>query len=285
MNSSFPRAPGHEVAGVVDEVGPGVTQWKKGDRVGVGWFGGCDGTCKACKADDWICCQNLSICGISFDGGYGEYLGPAMALAKIPEGMDFVEAAPLLCAGVTTYNAFRNSGAKPGDLVGVVGLGGLGHLAVQFAAKMGFKTVAISRGTDKKELALKLGAHVYLDSSSQKVGEELAKLGGASVIMVTAPAKDCVDPLVPGLRTRGEIMIVSVIGEPVSVSTIPMISKRASIKVWASGDGRDAEDTMNFAKLMGVKSMSEVVPLEKAQEAYEKMLANKARFRMVLNIR
>jgi propanol-preferring alcohol dehydrogenase len=282
----FPRVPGHEVAGVIDEVGPGVSQWKKGDRVGVGWFGGCCTSCQPCKSNDWVCCEKPGICGHSYDGGYAEYLVcPAIACAKMPDGLDFVDAAPLLCAGLTPYNALRNSGAKPGDVVAVVGMGGLGHMAVQFAAKMGFNTVAISRGTDKKELSLKLGAHVYLDSNAQNVGEELKKLGGAAVIMVTAPTPDCVDPLVPGLRSRGEIIIVSVIQKPVSVTTNNMLGKRASVKLWASGDSRDSEDTMNFAKLMGIKAMSEVVPLEKAQEAYESMLSNKARFRMVLKIK
>ena len=285
-NISYPRVPGHEVAGVVDALGAGVKGWKVGQRVGVGWYGGHCGYCDSCRRGDFITCQNTPlVCGISYDGGYGEYMvAPAVALALVPQELTPVEVGPLMCAGVTTYNALRNSGARAGDLVAVQGIGGLGHLGVQYAAKMGFRTVAIARGQDKAPLAKQLGAHVYLDGGSQDVAAELNKLGGAKVIISTATSAKAMTDVIGGLGANGKLIILGAAAEPMEVSGLQLILAKRSIVGWASGTSIDSQDTMNFSALTGVRSMNEVYPLEKAPEAYERMMSGKARFRVVLKI-
>jgi len=279
----YPIIPGHEVAGVIDKVGAGVVGWTPGTRVGVGWFGGNCGHCELCRRGDLIGCQNLKIPGINFDGGYAEAMVvPASGLVRIPDDMASEDAAPLLCAGVTTYNSLRQSGARPGDLVAVLGLGGLGHLGVQFAAKMGFRTAAIARGADKVDFAKKLGAHIYIDSGTQDAAAELAKLGGAKAILATVPDSKSTSALVPGLAPRGVLVIIGVGAEPVQFSAVDMIPANRRIQGHASGTSKDSEDTLGFSLLSHVKPMIETMPLEKATEAYEKMMAAKARFRMVL---
>ena len=261
----LPRVPGHEVAGVVDAVGEGVRQFKAGDRVGLGWHGGHDGTCDPCLAGHFVHCQNQRITGITADGGYAEYLtAPAVALARVPQGMSFTTAAPLLCAGVTTYNALRNSGARSGDLVGVQGLGGLGHLGVQFARAMGFEVVAISRGKDKEEFA--------------------RKLGGARVILATAPDAKSISGLVAGLGIEGCLLLVAAPFEPFAVSAIDLLSGSRRIQGWSSGTAIDSTDTLDFAKLHGVAPMVETFPLREAEKAYQRMMSGKARFRAVLDL-
>jgi D-arabinose 1-dehydrogenase-like Zn-dependent alcohol dehydrogenase len=282
----FPRVPGHEVAGTVDVVGEGVTEWRPGARVGVGWYGGHDGTCAACRVGDFVLCQNGPISGISFDGGYAEYMvAPALALAPLPDGMSFVEAAPQMCAGVTTFNALRHADAHAGDLVAVHGLGGLGHLGVQFARAMGFETVAVSRGADKAELAKKLGAHHYVDTAKGDGAQQLTKLGGAKVILSTAPAAQAISQLVPGLGRDGTLLVVAAAFEPLSVGAIDLISGRRRIMGWASGTSMDSKDTLNFAARNGIKPMTEVFPLAEAQAAYTRMMSGKARFRVVLEMK
>jgi D-arabinose 1-dehydrogenase-like Zn-dependent alcohol dehydrogenase len=281
----YPRAPGHEIAGVIDAVGEGAEPWKIGDRVGVGWYGGNCGKCASCRRGDFITCVNLLIPGISYDGGYAEYVVvPSAALARIPDELTPEEAAPLMCAGVTTFNALRNSGAHPGDLVAVQGIGGLGHLGVQFAAKFGFETVAIGRGTDKKELAFKLGAHAYIDSKSHDAAKELAGLGGASVILATAPDGRAMGSLIDGLGTGGKLVIVGASAEPFAVSSFQLIPARKSIMGWPSGTSRDSEDALKFAAANDVRAMIEVFPLERAADGYEHMISGKVRFRSVLKI-
>lgn len=280
---SYPRVPGHEIAGTIDAVGTDVTGWNAGDRVGVGWHGGHDGTCDRCRRGDFITCRNLQVPGMAYDGGYAEYaVVPAVALARIPDGLTDAEAAPLMCAGVTTFNSLRNSGARPGDLVAILGIGGLGHLAVQFANKMGFRTVAIARGPEKADFARELGAHVYLDSQAVDIGAELQKLGGARLILSTVTAASAMEPALAGLGFDGQLLVVGAAMDPLPVVTAPMIGGRHSIKAWPSGTSADSEDTMNFAVMTGVRTLIETMPLERAPEAYERMMSGKARFRMVL---
>lgn len=283
MPIQYPRIPGHEIAGYIDAVGEGVTFWKVGQRVGVGWHGGHCFQCGACRMGDFTNCDNRLVCGISYDGGYAEYMvAPQEALALIPDQLSAVEAAPLLCAGITTYNAIRNSGAKAGDVVAIQGIGGLGHLGVQFASKLGFKTVAISRGKDKEELARKLGAHIYIDTESADASEELRKLGGARVILATAPSSKAMSALIGGLSNNGKLMIVAVPGEPIEVNASQLIMQKQSIQGWYGGHAKDSEDALNFSALSGTRPMIETFSLEQINEAYESMLTAKARFRAVI---
>lgn len=279
----FPRVPGHEVAGVIDAVGEGVKDWSVGQKVGVGWYGGHCTECEACRRGDFILCAKGKIAGISYDGGYAEYMiAPKQALALIPDELSAVEAAPLLCAGITTFNALRNSVAKPGDTVAVLGIGGLGHLGVQYSAKMGFNTVAIARGRDKEALAKQLGAKHYIDSEAEDVSKSLQKLGGAKVILSTVTNNDAITAAIGGLSNSGELVIVGVPFEPVHVPALTLIMGNRSIKGWASGTSIDSQDTMNFSALTKVRSMNQTFPLDKVEEAYECMLSGKARFRVVL---
>jgi D-arabinose 1-dehydrogenase-like Zn-dependent alcohol dehydrogenase len=281
----YPRAPGHEVAGVIDEVGSGVTAWKKGQRVGVGWDGGHCGTCIACRRGDFVNCLNLKIPGISYDGGYQEYMiAPVEALAAIPESLDAAEAGPLLCAGITTFNALRHSGALPGDLVAVQGIGGLGHLGIQFANKFGYRVAAVGRGPENAALAKKLGASVYIDSKATNAAQELQKLGGARVILATAPNSKSMSELVGGLGLNGTLLVVGASQEPIEVSPLQLIMGRRNVQGWASGTPTDSEDTLRFAELTGVRAMIEKYPLEKAAEAYARMMSGKAEFRVVLTM-
>jgi len=281
----YPRAPGHEVAGVIDDVGSGVTGWKKDQRVGVGWHGGQDGTCIACRRGDFVNCLHLRISGISFDGGYQEYMiAPVEALAAIPESLDAAEAAPLLCAGITTFNALRHSGALPSDLVAVQGIGGLGHLGIQFANKFGYKVAAVGRGPQNAALAKKLGAHVYIDSKATNAAEELQRLGGARVILATAPDSKSMSELFGGLSVNGTMMVVGAGQGPIEVSPIQLIMGSRRLQGWASGIPTDSEDTLRFAEMAGVRPMIEKFPLEKAAEAYARMMSGKAEFRVVLTM-
>lgn len=280
----YPRVPGHEVAGVVDVVGAGVTGWTRGQRVGLGWHGGHCGSCDSCRRGDFVTCQvAFQVPGISYDGGYAEYLvAPAAALASIPEGLSAVEAAPLMCAGVTTFNALRHSGARPGDLVAILGVGGLGHLGIQYAAKMGFKTVAIARGGDKEQLARKLGAVVYLDNQRQDPAAELAKLGGARVVLATANDSKAMSAVLGGLGVDGNLVIVGVSSEPLQVPAVPMILGRQSITGWPAGSSIDSQDALSFSLLTGVRALTQVFALERAAEAFDLMMSGKVRFRAVL---
>jgi len=281
----YPRVPGHEVAGFIDELGAGVSEWKKGQRVGVGWHGGQDGTCLACRRGDFRNCRNLKIPGISYDGGYQQYMvAPVEALAAIPESLAAAEAAPLLCAGITTFNSLRHSGALPGDLVAVVGIGGLGHLGIQFANKFGYKVAAVGRGPENAVLAKKLGANVYIDSKATNAAEELQKLGGAQVILATAPNSKAMSDLIDGLGPNGKLMVIGVTFDPIEVTPVQLISGSRSIQGWAAGTAADSEDTLRFAELTGVRPMIETYPLEKAAEAYARMLSGKAKFRVVLTM-
>ena len=282
---AYPRSPGHEIAGVIDALGPGTDPWKVGDRVGVGWYGGHCGKCESCRRGDFITCVKLQIPGISYDGGYSEYVPvPVAALAHIPDGLAPEEAAPLMCAGITTFNALRNSGARPGDLVAIQGIGGLGHLGVQFASKFGYETVAIGRGPDKNNLALKLGARTYLDAGSQDVSKELSALGGARVILATAPDGKAMGSLVDGLGVDGKLVLVGASTEPFAVSSFQLLMARKSILGWPSGTAKDSEDTLRFAAANGVRPMIETFPLERAADGYEHMMSGKVRFRSVLKI-
>ena len=281
----YPRVPGHEVAGVIDEVGDGVSEWKKGQRVGVGWHGGHDGTCLLCRRGDFRNCLNLKIPGISYDGGYQQYMvAPVEALAPIPESLSDVEAAPLLCAGITTYNALRHSGAMPGDLVAVQGIGGLGHLGIQFASKFGYKVAAIGRGSENAALAKKLGASVYIDSKATNAAEALQKMGGAQVILATAPSSKAMSDLIDGLGPNGKLVVVGATFDPIEVTPIQLISGSRTIQGWAAGTAADSDDTLRFAELTGVRPMIETYPLEKAAEAYARMLSGHAQFRVVLTM-
>lgn len=281
----YPRVPGHEVAGVVDETGPGVSAWKKGQRVGVGWHGGHDGICRECRRGDFRNCRNVKVTGISYDGGYQEYMvAPAEALVPIPDGLSDVDAAPLLDAGITTYNALRHSGALPGDLVAVQGIGGLGHLGVQFANKFGYKTAAIGRGPENAELAKKLGAHVFIDSQLTNAAEELQKLGGARVIIATAPNSKAMSALIDGLGPNGKLVVIGAAPDPVEVTPSQLIFGSKTIQGWAAGTPAASEDTLNFCVLTGVRPMIETYPLEKAAEAYARMLSGNAQFRVVLTM-
>jgi D-arabinose 1-dehydrogenase-like Zn-dependent alcohol dehydrogenase len=281
----YPRVPGHEVIGVVDAVGPDVADWKSGQRVGVGWHAGHCGHCDSCRRGDFFACQvALLTTGISFDGGYADYMtAPASALALVPEDLSSVESAPLMCAGITTFNALRNSGARPGDVVAVLGIGGLGHLGVQFAAKMGFKTVAIARGKDKGPLAKKLGAIHYIDSQEKNPAAELTKLGGAKVIIATVTNADAMTAVLGGLAANGVLMVIGAAG-PLSVDPILLISGCRSVKGWYSGTSIDSQDALKFSALAGVQSMNEIFPLARVTEAYERMMSGKARFRVVLSM-
>ncbi len=281
----YPRVPGHEVAGIIDELGDGVSHWKKGQRVGVGWHGGHDGTCISCRRGDFRNCQNLKIAGISYDGGYQQYMvAPVEALVAIPETLSDVDAAPLLCAGITTFNALRHSGALPGDLVAVQGIGGLGHLGIQFASKFGYKVAAIGRGSENAVLAKKLGASVYIDSASTNAAEELQKLGGAQVILATAPSSKAMSELFDGLGPNGKLMVIGAAFDPIEVTPIQLINGSRTIQGWASGTPTDSEDTLRFAELTGVRPMIETYPLEKVAEAYARMMSGKAKFRVVLTM-
>ena len=281
----YPRVPGHEVAGVVDELGDGVSEWKKGQRVGVGWHGGHDNTCRECRRGDFRNCQNLKIPGISYDGGYQEYMvAPAEALVAIPESLSDVDAAPLLCAGITTYNALRHSGALPGDLVAVQGIGGLGHLGIQFANKFGYNVAAIGRGPENAVLAKKLGASVYIDSAGANAAEALQKLGGAQVILATAPSSKAMSELFDGLGPNGKLMVVGAASDPIEVTPAQLINGSRTIQGWASGTPADIDDTLSFAELTGVRPMVETYPLERAAEGYARMMSGKAEFRVVLTM-
>jgi D-arabinose 1-dehydrogenase-like Zn-dependent alcohol dehydrogenase len=280
---TYPRIPGHEIAGTIDALGEDVTGWKAGERVGVGWHGGHCGRCDRCRRGDFLTCPNLQVPGIAYDGGYQQYaIVPAVALARIPEGLTAEEAAPLMCAGVTTFNALRNSAARAGDLVAILGIGGLGHLGVQYAAKMGFNTIAIARGSEKEELALQLGAAEYLDSNTLDVGAELQRRGGAKVVLSTVTVANAMEPVLAGLGIDGQLLIVGAAHEPLAVNTTQMIGGRHSVKAWPSGTCVDSEDTMRFSVLTGVRPMIETMPLERAADAYERMMSGAARFRMVL---
>ena len=281
----YPRVPGHEVVGVVDALGPGVKGFKVGDRAGVGWFGGSCGYCRHCRRDAAFACETVTeISGVTRDGGYATHMiARASAVAHAPDELDPVESAPLLCAGVTTFNALRHSGAGPGDLVAVHGVGGLGHLGVQFAARQGFRTVAVNRGRDKEELARKLGASAYIDSAAEDPAKALLAMGGAKAILATLTNAEAMQAIVGGLGPNGVLMVIGAVG-PLTVNSLELITKSASVKGWYSGIARDSEDALAFSRLNGVTSMNEVYPFEKAQAAYERMMSGKARFRVVLRM-
>jgi len=283
----YPRVPGHEIAGRIDAVGADVANWKPGQRVGVGWHGGHDFTCNACRRGDFINCQNEEITGISYDGGYQEYMvAPAEAVAAVPDDLAAADAAPLLCAGITVFNALRNSGARAGDLVAIQGIGGLGHLGIQYAKQMGFRTVAIGRGKDKDKEALagKLGATHYVDTAAGDPAAELQKFGGARVILATAPDSKSMSALASGLSRNGKLVVVGAGGDPLTITPIQLIVGRSTLQGWASGIATDSEDTMQFSALTGVRPMIEKYPLEKAAEAYDRMISGRARFRVVLTM-
>jgi D-arabinose 1-dehydrogenase-like Zn-dependent alcohol dehydrogenase len=281
----YPRVPGHEIAGRIDELGDGVTAWTRGQRVGVGWHGGHDFTCEQCHRGDFAMCVNRKVTGIDFDGGYAEYMtAPASALAAIPDALPAEEAGPFMCAGVTVYNGLRNSGARAGDVVALQGIGGLGHLGVQYARRMGFETVAINRGNDKEALAQKLGAHHYIDSIAQDAVAELQKLGGARVILATAPNAQAISAVVDGLAPGGLLLVPAAPAEPLTIGAFSLIMKRSSIAGWYSGTARDSQDTLEFSSLSGVHPMIENFPLDQVAEAYEQMHSGRVRFRVVLTI-
>jgi len=281
----FPCVPGHEVAGRVEKIGPGITRFKAGQRAGVGWNGGYCTHCEPCREGEFPYCTTGGTTGASFDGGYAEYMvAPETAVAAIPEGIDAVEAAPLLCAGITTYNALRNAGARSGDLVAIQGIGGLGHLAVQFARQSGYKTVAISRGSDKEALARELGAHHYIDDAKGDAAAQLQALGGAKLILATAPNAKAISGLAPGLKYKGKLLIVAAPNDNIEVSPLLLLMGSRTVAGHYSGYSKDSEDTLNFSVLNGVRPKVEVFPLAKVNEAYERMLSNKARFRVVLKM-
>jgi D-arabinose 1-dehydrogenase-like Zn-dependent alcohol dehydrogenase len=281
----YPRIPGHEIAGRIDAVGAEVANWKPGQRVGVGWHGGHCFACEACRRGDFLLCQNGKITGFTHDGGYAEYMiTPAEAVAAIPDDLPAAEAAPLLCAGITVFNALRHSGARTGDLVAVQGIGGLGHLGIQYARQMGFRTFAIGRGKDKEPLARKLGAAHFVDTAAGNPAQELQKFGGASVILATAPDSKSVSALVDGLSSNGKLVVVGASPDPITVTPIQLIGGRKSIQGWPSGAAKDSEDTLQFSVLSGVRPMIERYPLEKANEAYQQMITGRARFRVVLTM-
>jgi D-arabinose 1-dehydrogenase-like Zn-dependent alcohol dehydrogenase len=281
----YPRIPGHEVVGTVDALGPGVTGFSQGDRVGVGYNGGFDGSCDACRRGDFFACRMNWVTGVTSDGGYAEYLvARSESLARIPDAMFTPQSAPLLCAGLTTFNAIRNSGARPGDLVAILGLGGLGHLGVQYAAKLGFRTVAVARGRDEESLAKELGATDFIDNRQQDPAEELAKLGGARAIFATAPNAQAMSALIGGLAVQGALIALGVPTEPLQVPVAPLILGRRSIIGSYAGVSIDAEDTLAFSQRADVRSMNELFPLERAGEAYARMMSGKVRFRAVLTI-
>jgi D-arabinose 1-dehydrogenase-like Zn-dependent alcohol dehydrogenase len=268
---------------VIDEVGAGVKSWQKGQRVGVGWHGGQDGTCPACRRGDFVNCASAIVCGISYDGGYQEFMvAPVEALARIPESLSDVEAAPLMCAGITTFNALRHAGALPSDLVAIQGIGGLGHLGIQFAKKFGYRVAAIGRGADSAPLAKKLGADVYIDSAAVDPAAELQKLGGASVILATAPSGKSMSALIGGLGANGTLVVIGATTDPIEVAPIQLILGKKRIHGWSAGIPTDSEDTLRFAEMTGVRAMIEKYPLAKAAEAYDRMMSGKAQFRVVL---
>ena len=282
----FPRVPGHEVAGIVDAVGPDVPLFKPGQRVGLGWHGGHCNYCTPCRRGDFILCENQPVSGISYDGGYADYvLAPANAIAFIPKDLADVDAAPLLCAGITTFNALRNSGARFGDTVVIIGVGGLGHLAVQYAARAGYRTVAVARGQDKAPLAKQLGAHLYIDSTSQDPVKELQKIGGAHVILSTVTSAKALEWVIDGLAPAGRFIVVGAPEDgPITINPFPLLLGRRTVAGWPSGTGMDSEDALNFSALTGVKPMVETYPLEQAEEAFNRMMSGKARFRVVLQM-
>jgi D-arabinose 1-dehydrogenase-like Zn-dependent alcohol dehydrogenase len=281
----YPRVPGHEVAGAVDEVGQGVTEWKKGDRVGTGWHGGHDFVCDSCRRGDFVTCKNGAITGFTRDGGYQEYmLARHEAVARIPENLDAEEAGPLFCAGVTTFNSLRHSGATAGDLVGVEGIGGLGHLGVQFAAKAGFRVAAIGRGPENATLAKRLGASAYIDTNATNPAEELQKMGGAKVILATAPNAKSISALIGGLGVGGKLLVVGAPLEPMEVSVVALLLARRNIQGWPAGSAMDSEDTLRFSSQTGVKAIIEKYPLEKVNEAFARAMSGKAQFRVVLTM-
>ena len=280
---SYPRVPGHEVVGVVDAIGEGVTEWKVGQRVGLGWYGGHCGKCEPCRRGDLVGCRRLKVSGITFDGGYADYVtAPEIALAAVPDSLAAAEAGPLLCAGITTFNALRNSGARPPDVVAVLGMGGLGHLGVQFAAKMGYTTVAIARGAEKARFAGELGAKHYIDSTAENVSAALQKLGGAKTILATVTNADAMSAAIGGLGHEGKFVVLGAVLNPLKVNALPMLGGRQSLQGWPSGAAIDSEDTLKFSAMMGVRPLIERYPLERAAEAYERMMSGKARFRVVL---
>ena len=281
----YPRVPGHEIAGRIDKIGPDVTLWKPAQRVGVGWHGGHCFECEPCRRGDFVNCKFEKITAIHFDGGYQEYMVvPAEAVAAMPDDLPADEAAPLLCAGITVYNALRNSGAHSGELVAVQGIGGLGHLGIQYARQMGFRTVAIGRGADKQALAKKLGAHEYIDTNAGPPAEALQKLGGAKVILATAPDSKAMSALMDGVGANGKLLVVGAGFEPLTITPLQLISGRKAIQGWASGTARDSEDTLQYSSLTGVRPMIERYPLEKAADGYQQMISGKARFRVVLTM-
>ncbi len=281
----YPRIPGHEVAGRIDAVGADVTNWKRGQRVGVGWHGGHDFTCDDCRRGDFINCQNKQITSITHDGGYADYMvAPAESVAAIPEDLPAADAGPLMCAGITVFNALRNTGATAGQTVAIQGIGGLGHLGVQYARQMGFRTFAIGKGKDKAPLAQKLGAHHYIDTATEDPVAELKKVGGASVILATAPDSKAISKLVDGLASNGKLFVVGAGADPLTVTPLQLIFGNKSIKGWASGTAKDSEDTLNFSALSGVRPMIEKYPLEKVAEAYDQMISGRVRFRAVLTM-
>jgi D-arabinose 1-dehydrogenase-like Zn-dependent alcohol dehydrogenase len=281
----YPRVPGHEVAGVIDEVGAGVEGWQKGERVGVGWHGGHDGTCLSCRRGDFVNCVNKQVCGISYDGGYQEFmLAPVEALAHMPETLDPAEAAPLMCAGITTFNALRHSGALPSDLVAIQGIGGLGHLAIQFAHRFGYRVAAVGRGSQNADLSKKLGADAYIDSTATDAAGELRKMGGARVILTTATSGKAMSSLIDGLGPNGTMVVVGASEDPLQATPGQLIFGNRDLHGWASGIPTDSEDTLRFAELRGVRPMIETYPLEKAGEAYARMLSGDAQFRVVLTM-
>src|SRR5881628_3370360 len=281
----YPRVPGHEISGTIDAVGEGVIGWSPGQHVGVGWHGGYCGRCNSCRRGDLFACETQQVTGISFDGGYAEYMiAPVSAVARFPDDLSPVDSAPLLCAGITTFNALRNSGARPGDVVAVLGLGGLGHLGVQYAAKSGFKTVAIARGKDKEPLARQLGAAIYIDSQSQDPAAELLKLGGASVVIATVTAGAAMSAVVGGLAPNGTLLVIGA-DDSLQLTPVVLIGGQLSVKGWYSGMSIDSEDTLAFSARTGVQSMNETFPFERVNEAYERMMSGKARFRVVLTMK
>lgn len=281
----FPRVPGHEVAGVLDAVGPDVPVFKVGQRVGLGWHGGHCNYCTPCRRGDFMLCENQPISGINYDGGYADYvIAPANAIALIPDDLKDADAAPLLCAGVTTFNALRNSGARTGDTVAVLGIGGLGHLAIQYAAKAGYRTIAIARGQDKGPLAKQLGAHIYIDSTTQDPAKELQKIGGANIVLSTVTSAKALEWVLDGLAPAGKFIVVGAPDGAVVINPFPLLLGRRTVAGWPAGTGIDSEDTMNFSALTGIKPMIETYPLEKAEDAYKRMMSGAARFRVVLTM-
>jgi len=279
----YPRVPGHEIAGVIDAIGSEVPQWRPGQRVGVGWLGSYCGYCQPCRRGSFVTCANQLISGITMDGGYQDYvLVPFEGLALVPDDLSPIEAGPLMCAGITTFNSLRNSGARAGDTVAVLGIGGLGHLGVQFASKMGFRTIAIARGKDKESLARQLGAHHYIDSQDGDVPETLQKLGGVKIVLATATSTDAAAATIGGLSVDGRLVVLGADRKPMQLVTAGLIGRRSGLYGWPSGSSIDSEDTMRFSAMTGVRPMTEVFPLEKAADAYDRMMSNQARFRVVI---